>query len=272
MQRKALCSSFGRVLVIVSLVFLGVGCQSTQALVPTSDALYQVSLLNALMLGEYDGVVSVGQLKQKGDVGIGTFDALDGEMIMLDGVVYKARYTGKVVVQNDTETVPFGAVTWFDVDFPALPVQSVSNIEGIKTLLDSSLEDFNAFYVAVLEGEFSMVHVRSVPEQIKPYPRLSAIAAKQPEFFYEDLEGTIVAFRCPDYVEGINLPGWHLHFLSADKTKGGHLLDAQIITGEVQMDVIREFDLVLPQSASFAARDVAHDLRTETLQVEGKEK
>lgn len=272
MQRKALGSSLGMVLAIFSLVFLGVGCQSTQALVPDSDALYQVSLLNALMLGEYDGVVSVAKLKEQGDVGIGTFDALDGEMIMLDGVVYKAHSTGEVVVQEDTETVPFGAVTWFDADFPALPVQSVPDIAGIKTLLDGSLEDFNAFYVAVLEGKFSMVHVRSVPEQTKPYPRLSAIAAKQPEFIYEDLEGTIVAFRCPDYVEGINLPGWHLHFLSDDKKKGGHLLDARIDIGEVQMDVIREFALVLPQSASFASMDVTHDLRNETIQVEGKEK
>ena len=55
------------------------------------DTFFQVSLLQGLTFGDYHGSVSVKDLKRKGDAGLGTFDGLDGEMIMLDGSVYKAK-------------------------------------------------------------------------------------------------------------------------------------------------------------------------------------
>ena len=164
---------------LITLILLSVissGCQVHAEAAVKTDALWQVSLINALMQGDYDGTVSVGDLLMIGDTGIGTFDHLDGEMIMLDGVVYKAKADGSVDIQPDQETVPFAAVTFFDNDIAQRDIAGLGSIDAMKAYLDDLVSqetgDYNRFYVAVIEGKFNSVHVRSVPEQIKPRPRL----------------------------------------------------------------------------------------------------
>jgi len=56
----------------------------------------QVSLINALMVGRYDGVITLGELMQAGNLGLGTCDHLDGEMVILDNEAYKIMSTGEV--------------------------------------------------------------------------------------------------------------------------------------------------------------------------------
>lgn len=260
------------ILVLLSVLYSGCQANSDEAL--KTDALYQVSLINALMQGDYDGTVSVGDLLMVGDMGIGTFDHLDGEMIMLDGVVYKAKADGSVDIQPDPETVPFAAVTFFDNDIAQQDIAGMGSIDAIKAYLDDLVHqetgDYNRFYVAVIEGKFNSVHVRSVPEQTKPYKPLLEIAQTQPEYIYESLEGTIVALRCPDFTEGINVPGWHLHFISKDKTKGGHMLNADLLRSSLKMDVISEFNMKLPNTDSFSSLDLTKDLSSDTEKVESK--
>lgn len=231
---------------LVLLSLLSSGCQVNAEEAVKTDALYQVSLINALMQGDYDGTVSVGDLLMVGDTGIGTFDGLDGEMIMLDGVVYKAKADGSVDIQPDPETVPFAAVTFMDDDIAQQDIAGLSSIDAIKSYLDSLVSketgDFNRFYFAVIEGNFNSVHVRSVPEQTKPYKPLSEIAQTQPEYIYESLEGTIVALRCPGFVEEINVPGWHLHFISKDRSKGGHVGLPDGAEGQGRAEAYRLFD------------------------------
>lgn len=255
---------------LVILVLFLTGCSS----LPSEDNIYQVSLLNALLQGEYDGFISVGTLKDHGDTGIGTFDTLDGEMIFLDGEVYKAKADGSVEIMDDQVMVPFAVATMFEPDVVVKPYSAIADIETLKNAMDACIaettNDFNRFfYVAKVQGLFSHVRVRSVPSQQKPYRPLSVIASTQKEYTYEQVEGTIVAFRSPAYVEGINLPGWHLHFLSEDKSKGGHLLEATLVQGEIGMGDMKEFQLILPSSSSFAAMDIADDRREETLAIEG---
>ena len=262
-------------IVLIILVIVFSSCSSTTGIEEELDSLYQVSMLNALMLGDYDGFVTLRELSTKGNLGIGTFDGLDGEMIFLDGVMYKALLTGAVEQQPMDETTPFAVATYFTTDFGLESTALFKDIEAFKeqldTLVESNSADFNCFYAATITGTFSMVHVRSVPPQEKPYKVLSQIAATQPEYIYEDIEGTIVAFRSPEYVDKINLPGWHLHFISEDKSKGGHLLDATMQGGTFALDEIREFEMVLPDRESFASMAVATDLQAQTVKVEGKE-
>ena len=256
------------------LSVLSSGCQVHAEAAAKTDALWQVSLINALMQGDYDGTVSVGDLLMIGDTGIGTFDGLDGEMIMLDGVVYKAKADGSVDIQPDLETVPFAAVTFFDNDIARQDIAGLGSIDAMKAYLDDLVHqetgDYNRFYVAVIEGKFNSVHVRSVPDQTKPYKLLSEIAETQPEYIYESLEGTIVALRCPAFVEGINVPGWHLHFISKDKTKGGHMLNADLLSGSLKMDMISDFNLKLPSTNSFSSLDLTRDLSSDTEKVESR--
>lgn len=113
---------------------------------PAQDTLYQVSTLDSLMQGVYDGELMLEELLQRGDFGIGTFDALDGEMVILDG--------------------------W-----------------------------------------------------------------------------------CPDYLSGINLAGYHLHFLSEDHTMGGHLLECSIENAAISIDTVTQFQMLLPQNEHFLQTD-----------------
>ena len=270
MKKIHIISSMTLCLVIVTAS----GCQIAQEKPVRSDALYQVSLLNGLMLGDYDGSVSVGALQRLGDTGIGTFNELDGELIMIGGKTYKAKSDGSVELQPDSETVPFAIVTFFDNDIVSRNLADLKDIEALKKTLDQVIVeekgDFNRFYIASIEGTFSSVHVRSVPSQTKPYKPLAEITKTQTEFNYENVEGTIIALRCPDYVSGINLPGWHLHFISKDRTKGGHLLDADLIGAVLSMDKISEFQLMLPETEEFAKLNLTQNLNSDTNNVESK--
>ena len=55
------------------------------------ETIYQVLLLQGLTFGDYNGSVLVADLKKRGDIGIGTFEGLNGEMIAVDGMVYHGR-------------------------------------------------------------------------------------------------------------------------------------------------------------------------------------
>lgn len=252
----------------------GIPLAAASPVLAESDTLYQVSLLNALMLGDYDGTVSVAALKNLGDTGLGTFDQLDGELIMIGGAVYKAKADGTVEKQPDNEKVPFAVVTRYDNDLGTRTLTDRHSLEAIKQALDQIIAaesaGFNRFYVAVIDGSFAKVHVRSVPAQTKPYKPLAEIAKSQPEYDYPNVTGTIIALRCPDYVDGINLPGWHFHFISTDKTKGGHVLDADLTSSQLGLDYVSDFQIKLPDTPDFAGLDLEKDLKADTSQVESK--
>ena len=245
-----------------------------QASEQKADNLYQVSLLNGLMQGDYDGSVSIGELLKHGDTGLGTFNKLDGEMIVIDGAVYKAKSDGTVEKQPADELTPFAAVGFMDADYNLDGLNGITNLNDLKTKLDDYVKtkaaDKNAFYMVKISGDFNLAHVRSVPMQEKPYRPLNVISDEQKEFVYNDVKGTIVALYCPDYMAGINLPTWHFHFITDDKTKGGHLLDINIKNATGTMDKMEDYNLVLPSSKTFADMDLAKDLSKETAKTESK--
>lgn len=248
--------------------------QQVQAVEKKADNLYQVSLLNGLMQGDYDGSVSIGELLKHGDTGLGTFNKLDGEMIVIDGAVYKAKSDGTVEKQPADELTPFAAVGFMDADYNLDGLNGITNLNDLKTKLDDYVKtkaaDKNAFYMVKISGDFNLAHVRSVPMQEKPYRPLNVISDEQKEFVYNNVKGTIVALYCPDYMAGINLPTWHFHFITDDKTKGGHLLDINIKNATGTMDKMEEYNLVLPSSKTFADMDLAKDLSKETAKTESK--
>lgn len=238
------------------------------------DTLYQVSLLNDLMQGDYDGSVSIGELLKHGDTGLGTFDKLDGEMIVINGEVYKAKSDGTVEKQPDNELTPFAAVTFMNNDYTISGLDGIKSLEDLKGILDKAVEeqaaDKNAFYMVKIDGEFNMAHVRSVPKQVKPYRPLNEIANEQKEYEYNNVKGTIIALYCPDYMAGINLPTWHFHFITDQRDKGGHLLGINIKSAKGTMDKMEDYNLVLPSSSTFENMELAKDLSKETQKTESK--
>ena len=236
------------------LAAIGAGCAGQAE----RDVLFQTATLGALVEGVYDGNLAVGELKKHGDLGLGTFDAMDGELVMLDGRVYRIRADGKAEAVGDEETTPFATVTFFEADHTG-SLEGPFDLAHLEEMLDTVLPTKNIPYAVRIEGTFARMKTRSIPRQTKPYPRLAEVAAKQRTFEFENVRGTLVGFRCPQYAKGLNLPGWHLHFLTADRTAGGHVLE--LVTEKVQfaLDYTPAIRVALPASTAFYEADLASD-------------
>lgn len=234
------------------------------------EKLLQASTLNALMLGNFDRTISVRTFLQDADTGIGTYTGLDGEAIFEDGVAYRATADGGVTVMGPEDGVAFGTVAKFDRSAPVHQVENTASLAVLNEQLAPYVaENPNIFYLLKATGTFDQMHVRSCYACEKPYPTLSEAASHQKEFRYQNVAGSVIAVYCPPYVEGINLPGWHFHFLSADKSKGGHILGLQTASLTFQLNPILDWELVLPENPEFAKRDLCEDLSAKTAAVEG---
>lgn len=242
-------------LIIIVLALAAAGCGKTEV---NRDILYQVSTINALTEGAYGGQLSCGELKKQGDFGIGTFEGLDGEMILLDGSVYQVKADGFAYPAADDAKTPFACVTFFDPD-NSLKIYHITDYENLKTVLDSLNANKNVFYAVKITGDFKYVKTRSVPKQQKPYPPLVEVTAKQPTFEFNDVKGVLVGFYCPAMAQGINVPGYHLHFLSSDKKSGGHLLECQVQNANVEIDTTPVFQMVLPTDEESGRLNLAGD-------------
>ena len=226
------------------------------------NQIYQVSTINALLQGVYDGEETVKELKQHGDFGIGTFDALDGEMIGLGGQFYQIKSTGQVLPVNEKMKTPFATVMFFRPE-QITEISSVKDYDQLKKSLDAVINDQNYFYAIRIDGLFTYVKTRSVPAQSKPYPTLAEVTKVQPTFEFQQTKGTVIGFWCPQYVNGINVPGYHLHFISEDRQQGGHLLAAGIQSGKVQIARITGFHMILPSMDDFRHAALGKDYSKE---------
>ena len=261
---------------LTASLVLGMGllagcCAKTPA--ADRETLYQVALLQSLTFGDYYGSVTAAELKKNGDIGLGTFDALDGEMIVLDGVVYKAKADGSIQVVDDAETIPFSNVTFFDAD-EKIALKDVAGIASVKKILDERVaaNGANHFCVARIDGTFREMNVRSEYSQKEPYQPLAKVLETDQTFFdFKDISGTVVALYCPPYMNSLNAVGWHLHFISSDKTKGGHVLGLSLADAELALDYTDGFKMVLPSDPMFKGFDLTIDQSADIKKVETKE-
>jgi acetolactate decarboxylase len=252
----------------ILFLFLVTGSLTACSAKPDRETVTQYSTIDSLLNGLYDGITTVGQLKKYGDIGIGTFEGLDGEMLELDGQFYQVKFDGKASLVDQTVKSPFAVVTFFDTDLKETLPFGLDNA-GLQSYLDSKLPTANIFYAFKISGRFSYMKTRSVPAQVKPYPKLVDVTKNQAVFEFKDLEGTMVGFRCPPYVNGVNLPGYHLHFLNATKDAGGHVLDFKVSQAEAKVDFTSQFNLVLPdQGSDFYKFDFSVDQSTDIQKAE----
>jgi acetolactate decarboxylase len=224
----------------------------------------QVSVINALMIGRYGGVMSIPELLRYGDFGVGTLDHLDGELIVLDGRAYQVRGDGVVVEVDSDRSTPFAIVTPFEKDWE-FPCPRVGSLSDLEARLDDALGPKNNFLAIRIDGRFASITLRSVHRQEPPYRPLAEVAKGQSVWTHEEVSGTLVGVRCPAWVGGMNVPGYHWHFLSDDRKIGGHVLDCRVREGRVQYDVCRDWLIKLDGSAEFnganLGEDLSHDLR-----------
>lgn len=211
--------------------------------------------MTALLDGIYDGEMSVGELLGYGNFGIGTFDALDGEMIILNGVAYQLRGDGSARVADLNQLSPFTVVTNF---VPRLKQRAPQgfNRKKITDLIDSFQPSSNYMYAVRISGTFSEVIVRTVTRQAKPYPPMVEATAEDTINHFTDLTGVIAGFRTPVYEKGIGVPGCHVHFIDNDYTRGGHVLDFRVDQATIELCPATELSLRLPLTADFSEADL----------------
>ncbi len=232
------------------------------------ETLVQVSTIDAILNGVYDGVVDFAALKGYGDFGIGTFEGLDGEMIGFDGNFYQVRADGIAYPVSDSMETPFACVTFFGTDYEE-ELPEGFDYEQIQEFLDDTLPTGNIFYAIKIEGTFSYMKTRSVPGQQKPYPPLVEVTRNQPIFEFTNIDGTVVGFRCPAYVAGVNIPGYHLHFLTEGNDAGGHVLEFQVADAVAYVDYTSEFLMILPgEGSDFYELDLTQDKQEELEEAE----
>ena len=227
-----------------------------------NDVLFQVSTIDALLQGVFDGFFTFEDLKTHGDFGIGTFDSLDGEMVALDGEYYQVKDDGVVYPVRDDMTSPFSTVTHFEAD-QTISIHNASNFTELSQQLDKQLPSKNAFYALRIDGTFLYVKTRSVPKQEKPYPRLVNATKNQSVFEFNNTKGTIVGIWAPEFSEGLNVPGYHFHYITEDRKAGGHVLDLKIEYGTGEIDITAGFSMQLPTSGDFYNVDLNQDLQSE---------
>jgi acetolactate decarboxylase len=218
--------------------------------------LFQASTIGALLDGAYEGDLSFAELAEHGDLGLGTLNGLDGEMIALDGRFYRADVEGNVTEIEVTERTPFAVVTEFE---PAIDTRFDDPLDHPQLLasLDELIPADVASCAIRLDGRFELVRARSVPAQSPPYRSLTEVVLEQHVFELTDVEGTMLGFRFPDYVEGIEVAGWHLHFISADRARGGHVLSSRSTELRAQLDPSSELHIELPPRVDLADPDLA---------------
>lgn len=229
--------------------------------------LFQASTIGELLEGSYDGDLSFAELAAHGDLGLGTLNGLDGEMIALDGRFYRADIEGNTHEVDSSTRTPFAIVVFFRSAIEFSLDEPTANDE-LHARLDERIPPGTPSCAVRIDGEFELVHARSVPAQRKPYRPLAEVVAEQHVFDFENAEGTMMGFRFPDYSEGLEVGGYHLHFITADRTRGGHVLDCRPKRVRVQLDPASDLHVELPPGVDFSQPDLERSTRDALSRVE----
>ncbi|HFU3729301.1 TPA: acetolactate decarboxylase [Streptococcus suis] len=229
--------------------------------------LFQYNTLGALMAGLYGGSLTVGELLEHGDLGLGTLDSIDGELIVLDGKAYQAKGTGEkpevVEVPADMK-VPYAAVIFHEAEVIFKQRFEMTH-EELHQRIESYYDGENLFRSIKIKGTFARMHVRMIPKSASDV-RFAEVASRQPEYTAENISGTIVGIWTPEIFHGVSVAGYHLHFISDDLTFGGHVMDYIISQGNVEVGPVDQLDQRFPVQdrqylfAKFNAKEVREDI------------
>ncbi len=266
----ALAGQTGGTILLTCFLLLAIGSFSAKRCGADDggEVVTQISVLPALMAGIYDGDSTVADLKQRGDFGIGTFNGLDGEMIISGGKFYRADADGKLEVAGEDRRVPFATVVRFNPTGVA-PVREIGDFSGLIRFADGILDSANYLYAIEISGKFRSLTLRSIPGQRRPYAKMKeVIAGQQKTKTYEKISGKLIGFRVPGFMSGINVAGYHFHFLSDSGITGGHVLELSLDAGTMRFETFRQFRLRLPADSDFRRSALSGADEGEVTQIE----
>lgn len=236
--------------VVITMPLCIIGLAANKA-----NHLFQVATIGSLTRGVYDGDFHYKQLFSKGTQGLGTFEAIDGEMVALEGNYYQIKANGEVNAVDPDAIVPFAEVINFKATH-TVTIANINNYDDLMSSLEKIFKNKNIPYVFQINGHFKHLQLRSLKKQAKPYPSLVDASKNQAIFNESNMKGTIVGFWFPSYWAGIAVPGFHLHFINDEKTLGGHILDLSSKNAMLSYAPIYDFTIHLPATDSFAAANL----------------
>jgi acetolactate decarboxylase len=209
-------------------------------------SVFQISTFHALKQGLLETETTFGELKKQGDFGLGTLNGLDGEMVALNGEFFQIKADGSVHSIPDDAKTPFAVMTFFR-SYKKVSLPRVNNLKEFEEALDGLQPDRDSILAIKASAVFEQIKVRSPRKQTKPYPPLEEALKGQAEFELKNVQGTVVGFRFPKYMDGVSVPGDHLHFITADKKAGGHVMECSADNASVEIAVISNFSLKFPK-------------------------
>jgi acetolactate decarboxylase len=218
--------------------------------------LFQASTIGALIDGSFEGDVSFAELAEHGDLGLGTLNHLDGEMIAIDGRFYRADVEGNIAEVGPEERTPFAVIVPFASQMQ-FDLEGSLDHDRLLSEIDRRIPADAASCAVRIDGRFELVRARSVPRQEPPYRPLTEVVGEQHVFELAAVDGTMLGFRFPEYAEGIEVAGWHLHFISEDRKRGGHVLDSRAETAHIQLDPSGDLHVELPPGIDLADPEAA---------------
>ncbi|HET7229845.1 MAG TPA: acetolactate decarboxylase [Longimicrobium sp.] len=239
----------------------------------SQSTLWQLTPVAPFWNGVYDSAATVGELRRHGDLGVGMFARVNGELVVVDGEFYQADSTGTIIPTTDTQPVLFAVLTrWrggtpLTVD-PGLQycVQCGSGTPPagdttFQTTLNRELAEAfhtrNWLYSLRLTGTFTNLVTRSFAEQTPPYQCWTDVVKGQKIHTDSVATGTMVGFLEPIFVGSISIIGYHLHFISEDRTRGGHVLS--FTTGAVRLEAapLMNIQIPVPGTPAYMSADLS---------------
>ena len=226
----------------------------------------QAGTLDALMNGGYEGDTTLAELLRLGDLGLGTVQQLDGELIVFDGRAWSAGADGSIRELPLNTLTPFAVVTHFEAMVTEQLVGPLT-LGELHARIDELAPVGSPVLAVRIDGEFSALSLRSVEKQTPPYKPLREVVAHQTEWSVSSASGTLLGFRFPDATAGVEVPGYHLHFLSADRTIGGHVMNITVESGSLAIDPCDQLHVELPDGVGLGVPGAAD--RAEIASLEG---
>lgn len=215
------------------------------------DTVFHYSVLKALDNGVLEGTMKVGDLKKHGNLGLGTYNKMDGEMVVVDHVVYRIPQDGKIIIPSDETLIPYSIVTFYKQE-KVIRLEGNIDYPALSAFADSIIPSRNLFYAFRITGEFRYIKCGGASAQERPYDKsLTQMLAGRPVYEGKNIKGVLVGFWCPEYIGDINTHRFHLHFLSDDKTMGGHLMEFTAGSLEIGYDVKHSYRILLPDTRDF---------------------
>jgi len=221
----------------------------------TENTVHQYAPTVGLLNSIYTGNQTPEEMVAKGNMGIGTVNDLDGELIAVDGVVYAIDAAGGITKAPKELESPNMTM----INFQPKTTIEIKNIQSLKDLdkaLKSQATSKNSFYAYRIKGTFPYLKMASAHKVEDEDVSLFEYLDTRVMYTRENIKGTLVGLYTPEYLGNVVIPGLHFHFLSDDIKLGGHLEGIKFDTMTVEVQEINQLNLSLPEVEKFRNKDL----------------